>query len=144
VSLCGSSVAHTNGNMAKRVGWYEMCLLSASILFVSTFPVSNEKGPKSIPVKRLTSDRHRFHFTEPVVPRFVCCITSPVSSLTLANEPLVAGYRRYPLCRFIFSSSAFPTALFGAVFPIFVEIHVSIAKHCQVHHSQGYGCFSFV
>jgi hypothetical protein len=71
------------------------------------------------------------------VPRFVYSSYPPVSSLTLANEPLVAGRRRYPPRRFIFSSSAVPTALFRAVFLIFVETHVRIAKSCQVHHSQG-------
>jgi hypothetical protein len=71
------------------------------------------------------------------VPRFVYSSYPPVSSLTLANEPLVAGCRRYPPRRFIFSSSAVPTPLFRAVFLIFVEIHLRIAKSRQVHHSQG-------
>jgi hypothetical protein len=74
-----------------------MCLLSASILFRLDIFQSDEKGPNLF---QLSADLGTpAVLTESIVPRFVYS-SHPTSSLTFGNAPLLAGYRRYPLCRF--------------------------------------------
>jgi hypothetical protein len=45
MSLYGSSVAHAKTEYGKGVGWYKMCLLSASTLCISAFhPLKDGHG----------------------------------------------------------------------------------------------------
>jgi hypothetical protein len=68
-----------------------------------------KREPKPDPVKPRPPTARRFYFMELTVPLVYIFVSSHVLA-KVANATPVAGYRRDPPRRFVFSSSAAPTA----------------------------------